>query len=90
LVGEVDLSNIGVLSEALERELAEDGDLTLDLAHVSFIDSTGVQALFRAAHALGGRGRLILVAPQRRVRTVFGYVLLDSRANVEIRDEPER
>ena len=86
VIGEVDISNIALLSESLDRQLDVDGDLTLDLTEVSFMDSTGVQALFRAARSLEGRGTLILISPQPRLVSVFRYVLLDTRANVEIRE----
>jgi anti-anti-sigma factor len=86
VIGEVDISNVAVLSEAIDRQLALEGDLTLDLSEVTFMDSAGIQTLFRAARSLERRGTLVLVSPQPRLISVFRYVLLDSRANVEIRE----
>jgi anti-anti-sigma factor len=86
VAGELDISNVSALAEALEEEIGAGEDVTLDLRDVTFVDSTGLQVLFRAARRLEGRGRLILVGPQPRVRTLFQYVLLDGRANVDIRD----
>jgi hypothetical protein len=38
----------------------------------------------QTARRLEGRGRLVFVSPQPRVKVLFGYVLLDRRANVDI------
>ena len=88
VAGDLDVSTVDVLTDALDPALEAGGDLTLDLAAVHFVDSTGLQLLMRAARQLEGRGRLVLVSPQPRVRLVFDYVLLDQRANVVIVDEP--
>jgi len=86
--GDLDVSTVGALADALEPAVEGGGDLTLHLGAVRFVDSTGLQLLMQAARRLEGRGRLILVSPQPRVRLLFDYVLLDRRANVEI-VEPE-
>jgi anti-anti-sigma factor len=86
LSGELDVSNARTLARALSTEVSEGGDVTVDLSGVAFLDSTGLEALIRAARDLQGRGRLILVSPQQSVRKIFEIVLLDQRANVEIRD----
>jgi len=82
----VDASNAAHLGRALAAETARGGDVTLDLSHVAFLDSTGLEHLIRAARALEGNGRLILVSPQQQIRRLFELVLLDRRANVEIRN----
>ena len=82
--GDLDVSNVDRLADALETSVQGGGDVTIDLRAVRFVDSTGLQLLMRAARGLEGRGRLILVSPQPRVRLLFDYVLLDRRANVEI------
>jgi anti-anti-sigma factor len=86
LSGEVDISNAGALTSVLATETALGGDLTVDLVAVSFLDSTGLESLIRAARDLEGKGRLILVSPQDSVRRLFELVLLDRRSNVEIRN----
>jgi anti-anti-sigma factor len=85
VAGELDMSNVAELSEELRREMAVEGDVVVDLAAVTFVDSTGLQTLFSVARDLEGRGRLVLIDPQPRVQAVFRYVMLDDRANVEIR-----
>jgi anti-anti-sigma factor len=84
IAGDLDVSSVGVLADALDHAVGHGGDLTLDLSGVTFVDSTGLQLLMQAARKLEGRGRLVLVSPQPRVKLLFGYVLLDRRANVDI------
>ena len=88
LVGELDASNVGVLSDALGREIDRGGDLTLDLAGLAFMDSSGIQALIKAAQGLEGhQGRLILLSPGDLVRRILSLIPMDKLANVEIIDE---
>jgi anti-anti-sigma factor len=89
IAGDLDVSSVGVLADALDHAVGHGGDLTLDLSGVTFVDSTGLQLLMQAARKLEGRGRLVLVSPQPRVKLLFGYVLLDRRANVDIVGEAE-
>jgi hypothetical protein len=65
--GEVDLSNADHLEEILLARVSEASpDLTLDLAALSFMDSTGIRTLLRVAKALVERGgRLVLESPSR-------------------------
>jgi anti-anti-sigma factor len=84
VAGDLDVSTVAVLADALDPAIDAGGDLRVDLSSVHFVDSTGLQLLMRTARRLEGRGRLILVSPQPRVRLLFQYVLLDRRANVEI------
>ena len=77
-------------AEALASEIG-DGDITLDLSDLSFIDSSGIQALIQAADKLDNRGRLILRAPGKTVMRVFELVRLETAPNIEIRpgDTPQ-
>ena len=87
LVGELDASNVGVLQDALMREVEKGGDLTLDLAGLAFMDSSGIQALIKAAQGLAGQGKLILLSPGDLVRRILSLIPMDKLANVEIVDE---
>jgi anti-anti-sigma factor len=84
--GEVDLSNADELEEILLAHVGEAApDLTLDLAALSFMDSTGIMTLLRAAKALGEReGRLVLESPQPMVRRVLEVLRLGDRPEIEI------
>ena len=86
-MGELDASNVGVLQDALSREVEKGGDLTLDLAGLAFMDSSGIQALIKAAQGLAGDGRLILRSPGDLVRRILSLIPMDKLANVEIVDD---
>jgi anti-anti-sigma regulatory factor len=59
----------------------------IDLSKVTFMDSTGVQALLAVADALGDRGCLILHGVDGTVRKVIELVQARSvRANIHIID----
>jgi anti-anti-sigma factor len=89
LVGELDASNVKELSDALGREIEKGGDLTLDLGGLAFMDSSGIQALIKAAQGLAPNGRLILRSPGDLVRRILSLVPIDKLSNVEITDEDE-
>jgi anti-sigma B factor antagonist len=89
LVGELDASNVGSVAEALEPSLQEGGDLTLDLAGLAFMDSTGIQVLVRSARILGGRGRLILVSPGSLVKRILDLIPVEKLENVSILDDED-
>ena len=86
LIGELDASNVGMLSDALEREIARGGDITLDLGGLAFMDSSGIQVLIKTAQGLP-EGRLILKSPGDLVRRILTLIPMDKLANVEIIDE---
>ena len=87
LVGELDASNVGMLSDALYREVGQGGDLTLDLGGLAFMDSSGIQVLIKTAQDLSDNGRLILRSPGDLVRRILSLIPMDKLANVEIVDE---
>lgn len=73
VVGELDLSTAGRLSTTAQASL-ENGvtRMTLDLAGVSFIDSTGLGALVEIKNAAEERGaELVLQTPSDRVLEVL-------------------
>jgi anti-anti-sigma factor len=84
LVGELDASNVATLSDSLKPEIERGGDLTLDLAGLAFMDSTGIQVLVRTAQGLEGRGNLILVSPGNLVRRILELIPVQKLDNVEI------
>jgi anti-sigma B factor antagonist len=77
--GEIDLGTAGELSDHLVTAMQQSGpDLVLDLADVSFMDSTGLKVLL-ATHKrvqLDG-GHLALAAAGRSVRKVLTVTGLD-------------
>jgi anti-anti-sigma factor len=81
LNGSVDLASKPVLIEAGRRALLEDGvpKLTVDLAEVNFIDSSGLGALIELAGLAADRGcAFALGNPSRRVQRVLDLTGLDN------------
>lgn len=66
LVGEVDLSNVGTLRDALQAELDEDRGLVVDLSRCSYLGSEGIGALIEVWNRT--RGPLVLRDPTPQVR----------------------
>jgi anti-sigma B factor antagonist len=64
LAGEVDLSSVGMLHQAVERvRTCGAAEVWIDLTRVGFIDSTGLSALVAARRALIPDRRLVLICP---------------------------
>lgn len=89
LVGELDASNVTSLTEALEPDVAQGGELTLDLAGLAFMDSTGIQVLVRTAQELQGRGTLVLVSPGNLVRRILDLIPVRKLDNVRIVEDED-
>jgi anti-anti-sigma factor len=70
LFGELDASNVAELDMVLPRA-RRGGDIVLDLADLSFIDSTGIKGFVEIARALGAGGNLILLSPRPDVARVL-------------------
>jgi anti-anti-sigma factor len=87
LVGELDASNVGILSDALSKEMERGGDLALDLAGLAFMDSSGIQALIKTAQELAPRNKLVLRSPGDLVRRILSLIPMTKLANVEIVDD---
>jgi anti-sigma B factor antagonist len=86
LSGELDISNSEHVSEVLVEALRAEGDLTLDISALTFVDSSGIRTLVQAARELEGRGRLILRDPQVPVLRVIELMGLRRLPNLEIVD----
>ncbi len=71
--GEVDLYTAPELERALAEPLAEGtARLVVDLSEATFVDSTALHVILRAARQLDREaGELIVVAPDPNVRKVF-------------------
>jgi len=76
--GEVDLSTAGTFSSALSLALERDRHIVVDLAKVTYIDSTGFKELL-VCHATCERGGRILALanPHRVTQKVLGILNLD-------------
>ena len=77
--GEVDLRTQPEFQEGLLGVCAEKPPvLVVHLGQVVYMDSSGVGTLVKIAHEVKGNGgRLVLVAPTERVRSIFEITTLD-------------
>lgn len=73
MTGELDAHTAPSFSQAIVRLRGDDvTDLRLDMSELTFIDSTGLQALVEQAEAARGEGgSVVLVAPTESVRRVL-------------------
>jgi anti-sigma B factor antagonist len=69
LAGELDLASAPDLLTAIFPLTTEPGDLRIDMSELSFMDSSGLQALLTTAQAL--RGEIHVVEARRAVLRVF-------------------
>lgn len=83
--GEVDVSNAGELRSALEAAAeAAPESIEVNLAEVSYIDSTGIGVLVGAAHSAEEAKRSFsVVSPQPNVKRVLGLLGVEKDLNVE-------
>jgi anti-anti-sigma factor len=86
LLGEIDLSNASEVLATIESAVPNDvSALVLDLSETSYMDSAGVQVLFRLVDRLGSRRqRLRLVVPtDAPVRAVLQMMDVPSVVELE-------
>jgi anti-anti-sigma factor len=87
LVGDLSSENAHLLTAALAALGADDGppgDVTLDLADLSFVDTIGLHVIARAAAELDGRGRVMLDSAEPWLRKVLLLSGIDVMPNVEL------
>ena len=82
--GEIDVSNASELRDALDDALKAGADaVDVDLADVSYIDSTGIGVLVGAANRAAETGTTLVVSrPQRNVRRVLDLLGVGDELNV--------
>lgn len=82
--GEVDVSNAGQLRSAVDAALAGSApEVTIDLAQVPYIDSTGIGVLVGAAHRAQEAGKqLVVSSPQKNVARVLGLLGVADDLNI--------
>ena len=71
LTGELDLAGVPILASALEPLTRRGATIGLDLAELTFMDSSGINALCRAARHVGERGRIVVFRPTTTVRRIL-------------------
>ena len=87
VTGDVDLTSSGRLREALREALHESGNVVVDFAGLTFIDSSGLSALVDAhSRARDGGGTLTLRHPTATLRRLLDITRLDTLLMI---DPPE-
>jgi anti-sigma B factor antagonist len=79
VMGELDISSAPALEHAVSEALdGQGGDFRLDLSQLTFMDSTGANALLHVHKRVDGLGRrLVVVSPTHEVRMVLEILGLD-------------
>ena len=80
LEGDFDLGNATTLGEQLDRVLEANQDLILDLSEVTFIDSSVINELFRAARVAkeSGQTAVLQLGTAPRVERILEIVGIES------------
>jgi anti-anti-sigma factor len=86
LKGELDGFTTPELVRALADPVSRGGVIGLDVAELTFMDSTGIHALLAAAEAVGTRGRVVVFRPTPTVRRLID--LCGVGAIIDIGDDP--
>jgi anti-anti-sigma factor len=84
LAGELDLATAPLLTEAL-LDLASERDVHLDLALLTFLDSSGLHAITALARSQDGDRSVVLLNPSAAVRRSLEIAGIDQHPAVEIR-----
>jgi anti-anti-sigma factor len=86
--GEIDVSTADELGMALEKVLATDPTVVVDMTGVTFCDAAGIRVVLQVATSRNGAGPLTLLnaAPVKRL---LDLVQLSELSCIVIRDEPE-
>jgi anti-anti-sigma factor len=82
--GEIDMATADAMHKALEPWTRAGGPVTVDLSEVTFMDSSGIHALLKAASALCDRGCIIIHGAHGAVKKVLDLVGLEAGPNIHV------
>jgi anti-sigma B factor antagonist len=81
--GELDLAGVERARQALEHAEEGPGMVVLDLSGLTFIDSTGLEVVLRAARRAQDTGRRLVVArPSPYVKRLFELTAIDQSLDI--------
>jgi anti-sigma B factor antagonist len=85
VTGELDIASAAALERAVADVLdGQGGEFRLDISAMTFMDSTGAEALLHVHNRVESLGRrLVIVSPTRPVRRVLEIMGLDRVLNVQ-------
>jgi anti-anti-sigma factor len=81
--GEIDLSTAGAFGAAIDEGLRRTGKVILDFARVTFMDSSGLNALVAAVGKDDGRGSVLIRNPPHSVQRLLSMTGLDEVIPIE-------
>jgi anti-anti-sigma factor len=84
LDGELDLATAPLLTEAL-LDLVSEREVHLDLALLTFLDSSGLHAIIKLARSQEGDRSVVLVNPSLAVLRILEITGIDKHPAVDIR-----
>jgi anti-anti-sigma factor len=86
LSGELDMATVADFDSALKPLCAAGGIVTIHVSDLTFMDSTGLHALVRAAQELRDRGCIIIhgLDGNRSIRTVLELSQVDTLRNIHL------
>jgi anti-anti-sigma factor len=84
LSGSLTLDTVEAFDDATDPLLVPGADITLDLAGLRYLDSSGIRAITLAARRLQPDGRLVLVSPIARVMKALRLAGLDQAPGFEV------
>lgn len=87
VVGEVDLSNVDKLAQAVKAEIDQTGSVTMDLAGCTYIGSEGIGVLIEAWNRVKESGRMVLLSPTGMVGRVLELAGIERFPGVEVVQE---
>jgi anti-anti-sigma factor len=87
VIGEVDLSNVDTLAQAVKAEIDQTGSVTMDLAGCSYIGSEGIGVLIEAWNRVKDGGRIVLRSPTGMVGRVLELAGIERFPGVEVVQE---
>jgi anti-anti-sigma factor len=83
LIGELDMATVAQLKTAFET-VSGNGPVTLDLAELTFIDSTGLHAIMEFARSKNGSGPVLLASPSATAKRAIEVAGLGGHPGVEV------
>jgi stage II sporulation protein AA (anti-sigma F factor antagonist) len=90
LIGEIDMATAPALSEALLAAVAGANAITVDMSDVTFMDSSGLQAILAAAAEATAEEPLVVKDPSPAVLRVMELVGVEQMPQIRIVEESSR
>ena len=89
LAGEIDMETAPEVQQTLDELIESDGLFELDLAAVTFIDSSGLHLLLDAANRLNGSDPLTLISVPPRVLRLMEIVGLTNAPSLNVQKQDD-